>query len=247
MFVNKLVRKLVSFFLTVFFVPCVTTKSVGNYKTVIYNNGVRVYYIPTQNFKEEIKKIDEILNNEDWTNSTGFQLKCLLVGILSGITSFFCLPKNWNCWLALGCAGISTVPTILNYISSKSERVKFAKAASPPIYFSLHSWEPGNDRDWIIDLKCNYFKEMIRMNRSNDKCARLITSGDGLAVIVITSEEQRKVIFSDNPSWMTQRRLAGGPNWEQGDEGMDYNHSEENYLVNHIGIKTQKFGIYFGN
>lgn len=101
------------------FVISFKVNGVGQYKTVEYNDGTKVFYVSTEKIEETLNLIDDIISARDFAQSSWILGALLSVpSLLSSelLSKLFPKLKNWKLVIGLsGPAMLAVLPSVVNY------------------------------------------------------------------------------------------------------------------------------------
>ena len=164
--------------------------AVGQYKTVEYNDGTKVFYVSTEKIEETLNLIDDIISARDFAQSSWILGALLSVpSLLSSelLSKLFPKLKNWKLVIGLsGPAMLAVLPRVINYFREEANR--FADLAGPAFrdYIDLKK-RPRKSSDYLV--KDSYLRDQKFVND--------IDEGNGIAFVLFPIKKQYTTYYCD--------------------------------------------------
>lgn len=153
--------------------------AVGQYKTVEYNDGTKVFYVSTEKAEETLNMVDDIISARNFAKEWSWRLGAILtVPSLSLSKSLFPKLKNWNLLIGLsGPAMLAVLPRVINYF--REEANKFADLAVHGLrdYIDLKK-RPRKSSDYLFEE--SYLRDQKFVNG--------IDEGNGMAFVLFPKD-----------------------------------------------------------
>ena len=155
--------------------------AVGQYKTVEYNDGTKVFYVSTEKIEETLNLIDDIISARDFAQSSWILGALLSVpSLLSSelLSKLFPKLKNWKLVIGLsGPAMLAVLPRVINYF--REEANKFADLAVHGLrdYIDLKK-RPRKSSDYLFEE--SYLRDQKFVNG--------IDEGNGMAFVLFPKD-----------------------------------------------------------
>lgn len=161
---------------------------VGQYKTVEYNDGTKVFYVSTEKAEETLNMVDDIISARNFAKEWSWRLGAILtMPSLLLSKSLFPKLKNWNLLIGLsGPAMLAVLPRVVNYFREEANR--FADLAGPAFrdYIDLKK-RPRKSSDYLSED--SYLRDQKFVND--------IDEGNGIAFVLFPIKKQYTTYYCD--------------------------------------------------
>ena len=152
--------------------------AVGQYKTVEYNDGTKIFYIPTEKVEEVFGLIYDITSARDFAQSSWILGAFLATPSLISselLSRLFPKLKNWNFVIGLsGPAMLAVLPRLVNYFREEANR--FADLAKQALHYYI-GFKGINVKDYFS------FKKFV------NELVKDIEKGNGMAFALFPTKK----------------------------------------------------------